>query len=155
MGKSTPVQTRDASGLRVAVVWARYNAHITSGLLAGAEEYLAQVGAEYDIYESPGSFELPLICKRLADTGYDAVVALGAVINGETDHYAYVAGCASEGLLRASLDTGKPIGFGVLTVQREEHALSRSAPGAGNKGSEAAAAAVETALLLAGIATPL
>jgi 6,7-dimethyl-8-ribityllumazine synthase len=152
MGESQPLQVVDASGLRVAVVRARYNDHITSGLLAGAEEYLSAAGADYDVYESPGSFELPLISKRLAGAGYDAVVALGAVINGETDHYVYVAGCASEGLLRASLDTGVPIAFGVLTVQQEEHALSRSAAGPGNKGSEAAAAAVETALLLRGVA---
>jgi 6,7-dimethyl-8-ribityllumazine synthase len=151
VGEPQPPVVRDAAGLRIAVVRARYNEAVTLGLLAGAEEYLAAAGASYDVYESPGSFELPLICAELADAGYDAIVALGAVINGETDHYEHVAGCASEGLMQVSLTSRKPVSFGVLTVKEEKHALSRSAPGPGNKGAEAAAAAVETALVLSKI----
>lgn len=144
----TQVMGRDGSGLRIAVVWARYNEHVTAGLLEGAQKYLSEASVAYDVYEAPGAFELPLISAELARAGYDAVVALGAVINGETDHYEHVAGRASEGLMQVALESRKPIAFGVLTVQEEEHALTRSAPGPGNKGAEAAAAAVETVLLM-------
>jgi 6,7-dimethyl-8-ribityllumazine synthase len=150
----TQVEGRDASGLRIAVVWARYNERVTSGLLEGAEKYLDEAGAQYDVYEAPGAFELPLVSAELARAEYDAVVALGAVINGETDHYEHVAGRASEGLMQVALQSRKPIAFGVLTVQQEKHALTRSAPGPGNKGAEAAAAAVETVLLMRTIPRP-
>ena len=148
MGESQPLEVLDAQGLRIAVVRARYNDHITSGLLAGAKEYLEAAGAHVAVYETPGAFELPLICAELADSAYDAVGALGAVINGDTDHYEHVAGRASEGLMQVTLETRKPIAFGILTVQEEEHAIIRSRPGPGNKGAEAAAAAVETVLLM-------
>lgn len=148
MGESQPLAVHDASGLRLAVVRARYNDHITSGLLSGAEEYLQRAGAYYDVFEAPGAFELPLLAAELAASTYDAVIALGAVINGDTDHYEHVAGRASEGLMRVALDTRKPIAFGLLTVQEEEHAVIRAAPGPGNKGAEAAAAAVETVLVM-------
>jgi 6,7-dimethyl-8-ribityllumazine synthase len=148
MGEKQPLAVHDGSGLRVAVVRARYNDHITSGLLNGAEEYLQSAGAYYDVYEAPGAFELPLLAAELAASTYDAVVALGAVVNGDTDHYEHVAGRASEGLMRVALDSRKPIAFGILTVQEEEHAVARAAPGPGNKGAEAAAAAVETVLVM-------
>lgn len=143
---------RDATGLSLAVVRSRYNDHITSGLAAGAIEYLDETGATYRAYEAAGAFELPLISRKLLDLGYDGVVALGAIIDGETDHYEHVAHRTSEGLMRVMLDTGKPVAFGVLTVRDEKHALARSEPGPGNKGAEAAAAVVETALLLRGLA---
>lgn len=146
------LEIRDASGLNVAVVRSRYNDHITSGLAAGAIEYLDETGATYRVYEAPGTFELPLISRKVLDSGYDGVVALGAVIDGETDHYEHVAHRASEGLMQVMLDTGKPVAFGVLTVRQEQHALVRSKPGSGNKGAEAAAAVVETALLLRSLA---
>ncbi len=152
MGEGQPLQVHDGSGLRIAVVRARYNDHITSGLLAGAEQYLTASGAHYDVFEAPGAFELPLIAAELAASAYDAVVALGAVINGDTDHYEHVAGRASEGLMQVALESRKPIAFGILTVQEEEHALVRSASGPGNKGAEAAAAAVETVLVMREIA---
>jgi 6,7-dimethyl-8-ribityllumazine synthase len=148
MGENQPPAVHDGSGLRIAVVRARYNDHITSGLLNGAEEYLQSTGAHYDVYEVPGAFELPLLAAELAASTYDAVVALGAVVNGDTDHYEHVAGRASEGLMRVALDMRKPIAFGILTVQKEEHAVARAAPGPGNKGAEAAAAAVETVLVM-------
>ncbi len=142
------LETRDATGLSIAVVRSKFNDHVTSGLLAGAVQFLDQTGADYRVYEAPGAFELPLIAQQLLAAGCDGVVALGAVIDGETDHYEHVAHRASEGLMRVMLDTGKPVGFGILTVRESEHALVRSAPGSGNKGAETAAAVVEAALLL-------
>jgi 6,7-dimethyl-8-ribityllumazine synthase len=100
----------------------------------------------------PGAFELPLVARALCAT-HDAVVALGAVILGETDHYEHVAHRASEGLQRVMLETGTPVAFGVLTVREPEQALQRAAPGPANKGAEAAEAAVRTALLLRQIAS--
>ena len=142
------LEMRNAAGLNIAIVRSRYNDGITSGLAAGAVGYLDQAGARYQVYETPGAFELPLASRKALDAGYDGVVALGAVVDGETDHYEHVAHRASEGLMRVMLDTGKPVAFGVLTVREEKHALVRSQPGPGNKGAEAAAAVVETALLL-------
>lgn len=142
------LDVRDASNLRIAVLRSRYNDEITSGLADGAVQYLTKAGAAFDIFEAPGAFEIPLLAAGLLDTRYDAVVALGAVVEGETDHYEHVAGRASEGLMRVMLDSGKPVAFGILTVREEGHALARSRPGPGNKGAEAAAAAVESALLL-------
>jgi 6,7-dimethyl-8-ribityllumazine synthase len=142
----------EASGLRVAVARSRFNDQITAGLAAGAADYLASVGASYEVVDVPGAFELPLVASQLLAAGYDCVVALGAVIEGETDHYAHVAHRASEGLMRVMLDAGKPVAFGILTVRQEEHARARSRPGPGNKGAEAAAAAVETALLVRSLA---
>lgn len=137
----------DASGLRVAVAWASFNDEITRGLRDGALAWLETSGAGVRVVEVPGAFELPLIARTLT-TSYDAVVALGAVIEGDTDHYEHVAHRASEGLMRVMLDTGTPVAFGVLTVRDAAHARRRSLPGPDNKGAEAAAAAVRTALLL-------
>ena len=138
----------EADGLRFAVVRSRYNDHITGGLRDGATAFLDACHAEYTVVDTPGAFELPLVAQRFLDAGFDGVVALGAVVDGETDHYEHVAHRASEGLVRVMLDSGRPVAFGILTVRREDHALARSAPGPGNKGAEAAAAAVETAVLL-------
>ena len=142
------LQPIDALGLRFAVARSRYNDHITAGLRDGAIEFLEGCRAEYIVVDTPGAFELPLVAQRLLRAGFDGVIALGAVVDGETDHYEHVAHRASEGLLRVMLDSGKPVSFGVLTVREEAQALARSAPGPGNKGAEAAAAAVHTALLL-------
>lgn len=151
MGEGAPLPVHDGRGLRIAIARSRYNDHITSGLLAGAEEYLTASGADYDVFEVPGAFELPLLCAELAARAYDAVIALGAVVEGETDHYEHVAGRASEGLMRVSLEARKPVSFGLLTVRHEDHALARSRPGPANKGAEAAGAAVETVLTMRGI----
>jgi len=138
-----------AAGLRVGVVTSSFNASITKGLTDGAVEWLEAARAdEILVIEAPGAFELPLMAKKLAEIGYDAVVCLGAVIEGDTDHYEHVAGRTSEGLMRVQLDTGVPVAFGVLTVRRLEHAVERSQPGEHNKGSEAAAAAVMAANVL-------
>ena len=138
----------DASGLRIAVATATFNESVTSGLKAGALDWLRSAGAvhvtEADV---AGAFELPLVAGALT-ADHDGVVALGAVIEGETDHYDHVAHRASEGLMRVMLNTGVPVSFGILTVRDPAHAIDRSMPGPRNKGAEAAAAAVETALLL-------
>ena len=147
-----PIQVLGGTGLRIAVARSRFNDSITSGLAAGAADYLTATGAEFEVYETPGAFELPLLAARLIDSGYDAVVALGAVVDGETDHYEHVATQATAGLMRVMLDGGKPVAFGILTVRQEEQALARSRPGPGNKGAEAAAAAVEMAIMLRDLA---
>ena len=142
----------DAAGLRVAIVRATFNREITDGLLDGAQDLCARVGVGVvTLVDVPGAFELPLLAQRLAVAGYDAIVALGAVIEGETDHYDHVAHRASEGLLRVMLDTGVPVAFGILTTREWAQAKARSVPGEGNKGAEAALAAIETALALKSI----
>lgn len=148
-----PTPARNGVGLRIAIARSRFNDAITSGLAAGAVDYLTTTGAQFRVYETPGAFELPLLAARLIDAGYDAVVALGAVVNGETDHYEHVATQATAGLMRVMLDTGKPVAFGILTVRQAEHAVARSQPGPGNKGGEAAAAAVEMAISLRDLAS--
>ncbi|KAA3636460.1 MAG: 6,7-dimethyl-8-ribityllumazine synthase [Armatimonadetes bacterium] len=138
-----------AHGLRVGVVTSQFNSSITRGLREGAVAWLEEADAgEILVIDAPGAFELPLIAQKLAETGYDAVVCLGAVIEGDTDHYEHVAGRTSEGLMRVQLDTGVPVAFGVLTVRNPEHAIERSTPGEHNKGREAAAAAVMAANIL-------
>ncbi len=142
------LEIHDGEGLRIGVARSRFNDRVTSGLVAGAVEYLSATGADYEVFEAPGAFELPLVAAHLLERGFHAVVALGAVVEGETDHYEHVATQASAGLMRVMLDARRPVAFGILTVRDESHALSRSKPGPGNKGAEAAAAAVETALFV-------
>jgi 6,7-dimethyl-8-ribityllumazine synthase len=148
--KRAPREQPDGRGLRVAVLRARFNAHVVDGLLGGAQSALRELGvAELALIDVPGAFELPLAAKAAGSTGrFDAIVALGAVIRGDTDHYEHVAREAAAGLQRAALDTGVPVAFGVLTVAQEEQALQRSRPGPENKGAEAARAAVAMAVAL-------
>ncbi len=150
--KQAPRGRPSARGLRVAIVRSLFNRPVTDGLLAGAREALAGMGAgegRVEVYDLPGAFELPLAAQAAARTGrFDAVVALGAVIEGETDHYEHVAREAASGLAAVARETGVPVAFGVLTVREEEHARRRAVPGPGNKGAEAARAAVMTALAL-------
>jgi 6,7-dimethyl-8-ribityllumazine synthase len=138
-----------ANGLRIAVVTSVFNAQITDGLRDGAVGFLEDAEAdEVLVVDAPGAFELPLIAQRLASVGYDAIVCLGAVIEGDTDHYEHVAHRASEGLMRVQLDTGVPVAFGILTVRNEADAVARSGQGESNKGRESAVAAVMTANVL-------
>jgi 6,7-dimethyl-8-ribityllumazine synthase len=141
----------DGSGVSLAIVVARFNEHVTSKLLAGAEEAAKRhsVG-RHEVFHVPGSFELPVVAKRLAETGrFDVVVCLGAVIRHETDHYLHVATQAAHGIQQAALDSGVPCMFGVLTCETDEQALARAGgPGERNAGKEAVEAAIETALLL-------
>lgn len=136
-------------GLRIAIACSRFNDFITERLLSGAHDGLARHGvdaASVDVAWVPGAFELPLAAKRLAETGdYDAVICLGAVIRGATGHYEHVAGQCAAGIQRAQLDTGVPVIFGVLTTDTVEQAIERAGAKAGNKGFEAAMAAIETA----------
>jgi len=139
-------------GLRVAVVAARYNRFVTSKLVEGACEALLSHGLEdKDITVSwvPGAFEVPLVALEMARTGrWDALVCLGAVIRGETAHFDYVAGEAARGIADASKETGVPFAFGILTTYTEEQALERAGGAMGNRGYDAALAAIESANLL-------
>jgi len=138
-----------ASTLNIAVARSLYNRPVTDGLLDGALKALETAGiSDVTVVEVPGAFDLPLVVRRLAERGSDAVVAIGAVVEGETDHYEHVAHRASEGLMQVMLETGVPVTFGVLTVRDPAHAFARSAPTDRNKGKEAAEAAVELANLL-------
>lgn len=141
----------DASGLKVAVVAASWHTEVMDGLLAGAERALAahQV-ADARVVRVPGTFELPVVALALAKQGYDAVVALGVVIRGGTPHFDYVCGAATDGLTRVTLDTGVPVGFGVLTCDNDEQALDRAglAGSREDKGWEATSAALATARTL-------
>ncbi len=141
-----------AHDLRFAVVSTRWNHLVVDRLVEGAELAFVQHGGrseQLDHYLVPGSYEMPLVVRRLAESGrYDAVVGLGAVIKGDTDHYDFVAGAAATGLLNSSLHTGVPVAFGVLTTDTVEQALNRAGIKAGNKGAEAVLAMIETANLL-------
>ena len=145
-------------GLRIAVVVARFNQFITQKLLEGARDALGRHGVAEDdvtVAWAPGSFELPLTARTLAQTGsYDAVVCLGAVIRGETTHYDMVAGQAASGINRASLDTGVPVIFGVLTCETMDQAIDRAGGKSGNLGHNAAVSAIEMARLILTIKGP-
>lgn len=140
------------SGLRIAIVVSRWNDLITKRLLEGARDGLLRHGVaadHIDIAWVPGSFELPLVCHRLAESSrYDAIIALGAVIRGATTHHEHVAAAASSGIAQVSLQTGVPCIFGVITTDNIEQAIERAGTKAGNKGFEAATAAIEMATLL-------
>ena len=144
----------DCSDLRVAVVASGWHTEVMDGLIAGARRALDayQVDAP-ELVRAPGSFELPVLAKALAERGYDAVVALGVVIRGGTPHFEYVCAAATDGLNRVALDTGVPVGFGLLTCDTEEQALDRAGleGSSEDKGYEATAAALVTASLLAQI----
>ncbi len=144
--KQAPSDRPSARGLRVAVLCARFNPAVTDGLRDGAVRALREMGAaasRISVFEVPGAFELPLAAKTAASSGrFDAVVALGAVIRGDTDHYEHVARAAASGLAAAAFETGVPVAFGVLTVRRALQAVERAAPGRDNKGAEAARAAM-------------
>ena len=138
--------------LRFAILAARFNDFIVDQLVRGALDTLRRHGAadqQIEVVRVPGAFDLPLVARKLALTKrYDAIVALGAVIKGETAHFDYVAGECAGGLARVSQDTGIPIAFGVLTTDTIEQAVERAGTKAGNKGWEAAQAAVEMAQLM-------
>jgi 6,7-dimethyl-8-ribityllumazine synthase len=139
-------------GKRFGVVVGRFNEFITGKLLDGARDALLRHEvdeAAIDIAWTPGSFEIPLVAKRLAQTGrYDAVICLGAVIRGSTPHFDYVAAEVSKGVANVGLDTGVPVIFGVLTTDTIEQAIERAGTKAGNKGFEAAMSAIEMADLI-------
>lgn len=150
-GDGAPTTLADGSNLRVAVVHAGWHAEVMGGLLAGARRGLADCKVDEAVeVEVPGTFELSVAAARLAQHGFDAIVALGVVVRGGTPHFEYVCQAATVGLTEVSVRTGVPVGFGVLTCDTVEQALDRSGlPGATeDKGYEAATAAVATAAKL-------
>ncbi len=152
-GKGSPdLGPIDCHDLRVAVVAANWHQTVMDGLLAGARRALEAHKVEAPtIVRVPGSFELPVVAAALAEKGYEAVIALGVVIRGGTPHFDYVCQGVTQGLAQVSVETGVPIGFGVLTCDTMEQALDRAGGKAGNKGAEAALCALEMAGLLEAI----
>ncbi|MCU1419833.1 MAG: 6,7-dimethyl-8-ribityllumazine synthase [Homoserinimonas sp.] len=149
-GDGSPTITTDGAGLKVTIVAGRWHETITDGLIAGARRVLAASGAEVSELRIPGSFELPVVCKAVLEGGADAVVALGVIIRGGTPHFEYVSAAATDGLTRVALDTGKPVGFGLLTLDDEQQGLDRAglAGSKEDKGAEAAEAALSTAAII-------
>jgi 6,7-dimethyl-8-ribityllumazine synthase len=141
----------DARGLRIALVVSRYHDFVTDRLQAGALEALEAAGAsasDITVMRVPGAFEVPLAAKRAAETrAFDAVVCLGCLIRGETPHFDYIASAASHAIAQASLATGVPMAFGILTTNSAEEAIARAGARTENKGWEAAMSAVEMATL--------
>lgn len=139
----------DASGLRVAIVAGSWHVQVMDGLIVGAQATVEKSGASAKLVRVPGAFELPIVAAKCAQN-FDAVVALGVVIRGGTPHFEYVCNAATDGLTRVALDSGKPVGFGLLTCDTEQQALDRAGlPGSvESKGEEAALAALQTAITL-------
>ncbi|MET8555052.1 6,7-dimethyl-8-ribityllumazine synthase [Streptomyces sp. NPDC004959] len=157
-GKGAPeLNVKNCGDLRVAVIASQWHEQIMKGLTDGALRALAELGiSEPTLIRVPGSFELPVAAKAMAARGYDAVVALGVVLRGGTPHFEYVCQGVTQGLTQVAVDTGVPVGFGVLTVDTEEQALDRAGlPGSTeDKGHEAVTAAVATATVLRGVVEP-
>ena len=149
-GAGSPTLDVDGTGLDVVIVAGSWHDQISNGLIAGATRTLEASGAEFELVRVPGSFELPVVSKAALEAGADAVVALGVIIRGGTPHFEYVSSAATDGLTRVAIDTGKPVGFGVLTLDDEQQGLDRAGlPGSKeDKGREAAEAAVSTARAL-------
>ncbi|WP_442574989.1 6,7-dimethyl-8-ribityllumazine synthase [Microbacterium sp. F51-2R] len=150
-GKGAPiVGGTDATGLEIVIVAGTWHEVITDGLIAGAQRTLDAANASWQLVRVPGSFELPVAAKAALDAGADAVVALGVIIRGGTPHFDFVSNAATDGLTRVAIDTGKPVGFGVLTLDDEQQGIDRAGLEGSkeDKGAEAADAAVRTALVL-------
>ncbi len=147
----TPEPLPGAAGYRFALVASRFNPRVTGRLREAARALLAEAGAadgDVEVFEVPGAYELPQAARCAAETGrFDAVVCLGCVIRGETPHFEYISSAVAHGIMQAAGDTGVPIAFGVLTTDTEAQAEARAGEGPDNKGREAAAAAVEMAVL--------
>ena len=152
-GEGHPELDTDGTGLKVTIVSGLWHHEIAAGLLAGAHRVLDASGAEVTVVQVPGSFELPVAAKAALEAGADAVVALGVIVRGGTPHFEYVSAAATDGLTRVALDTGKAVGFGVLTLDDEQQGLDRAGlPGSKeDKGAEAAQAALAMARILKGI----
>lgn len=150
-GSGAPeVEPLDGAGIAVVIVTGHWHEAIATGLLEGARRFLAASGARVTEVSVSGSFELPVVSRAVLDAGADAVVALGVIVRGGTPHFEFVADAATSGLTQVSVATGKPVGFGVLTVENEQQGLDRAGlPGSKeDKGAEAAEAALSTAILL-------
>lgn len=141
----------DGKGLKIAIVVSRFNSFISEQLLLGALDGLKRHNVSEDdieIYKVPGAFEIPFMCKKLANKNFDAIIALGAVIRGNTPHFDYVASEVSKGISHVALESGKPVIFGVLTTDTIEQAIERAGTKAGNKGYDAAISAIEMGRLV-------
>ncbi|MGW7683888.1 6,7-dimethyl-8-ribityllumazine synthase [Kribbella sp. NPDC054772] len=146
-GSGAPtIEVPRVEGARVAIVAAQWHPKVTDGLLAGAVRACEDSGASYTVVRVPGSFELPVASLHAAKSGYDAVVALGVVIRGDTPHFEYVCQAATEGLMQVGVSTGVPVGFGVLTCDNDPQALDRAGlpDSREDKGYEATQAALST-----------
>ena len=145
----------DGKGVKVAIVASRFNEFITKELIGGAEDTLVRHNVNTDdihVYRVPGAFEIPSVCVKLAKSGkYDAVITLGAVIRGSTPHFDYVAAEVSKGVASVAMQYNRPVIFGVLTTDTIEQAVERAGTKAGNKGSDAAMAALEMVSLYKGM----
>ncbi|MFB4348918.1 6,7-dimethyl-8-ribityllumazine synthase [Microbacterium sp. CR_7] len=148
-GAAPRTEKIDGSGLDVVVIAGTWHEVITNGLIAGAQRVLDESGASYRVVRVPGSFELAVAAQAAFAGGADAVVALGVIIRGGTPHFEYVSAATTDGLTRVSLDAGKPVGFGVLTLDDEKQGLDRAGLEGSHedKGAEAADAALRTALV--------
>jgi 6,7-dimethyl-8-ribityllumazine synthase len=142
----------NASGMRIAIVAARFNEFIVDALVKGAEDSLIRHGAkdtDIHVIKVPGAFEMPLALQKVSESGdYDAIIALGAVIRGATPHFEYISAACTNGIAKVTLESGVPISNGVLTVNSIEQAIERAGTKAGNKGAEAALGAIEMVALL-------
>ena len=152
-GAGSPTITVDGTGLNVVIVAGQWHEVITDAMIASAQRTLEAAGASHSLVRVAGSFELPVVSKAVLEAGADAVVALGVIIRGGTPHFEFVSDAATSGLTRVSLDTGKPVGFGVLTLDDEQQGLDRAGlpDSKEDKGAEAAIAALETAVTLRSI----
>ena len=146
-----------AEGFRFALVASRWNDFLTSRLVEGALDALERLGAEEKsvaLFKVPGSFEIPLLARKLAASGkYDAVICLGTVIRGQTPHFEYIAGEVTKGIAQAAMETGVPVLYGIVTADTLEQAIDRAGVKAGNKGFEAAMSAVELVNLYKSVAS--
>jgi 6,7-dimethyl-8-ribityllumazine synthase len=149
-GAGSPQISVDGRGLNVVIVAGQWHEVITNAMIASAQRTLEAAGASHSLIRVAGSFELPVVSQAVLNAGADAVIALGVIIRGGTPHFEFVSDAATSGLLRVSLDTGKPVGFGVLTLDDEQQGLDRAGlPGSKeDKGEEAAIAALEAAVAL-------
>ncbi|MDH6207917.1 6,7-dimethyl-8-ribityllumazine synthase [Aurantimicrobium minutum] len=152
-GAGSPEITVDGTGLNVVIVAGQWHDVITNAMIASAQRTIEASGATHSLVRVAGSFELPVVSKAVLEAGADAVVALGVIIRGGTPHFEFVSDAATSGLTRVSLDTGKPVGFGVLTLDDEQQGLDRAGlpDSKEDKGAEAAIAALETAVTLRAI----
>lgn len=153
-----PTSLPGAAGYRFAVLVSRFNEAVTLSLRAGAEAALQEAGAataDVEVFDVPGAFELPQAARCAAETGrFDAVICLGCVIRGETPHFEYISSAVAHGVMKASAETGVPIAFGVLTTDSQAQARARAGDDRDNKGFEAAAAAIEMAVLFRRLGRP-
>lgn len=136
-----------STSVRIAIAWARFNPEVTERMLTGCRQALLDVGLDADrieVFPVPGAWELPLACRDLAASGrYDGVIALGAVVRGETAHFDFISAACAQGLQQVQLESGVPVGFGVLTPENRSQAIERADPTRKNKGREAARAVLD------------